>query len=428
MMAYDEAMQNLRKQVRTEYGAGSPENDYVDTTINRIQGLSEREDIMSKTNNAWDLASSVMYPAFLKASWSQNFLLQPNYVWTIAGVRPLAQAMWRNIGKKVGLLDKDIADAAERSAANFPSFMAKYHMPGSPFEQYSKMATTLNWFAGSDSFTRKLAAEWLIPHAENLITQWYKDPANPKYVKALKEGNINTDELMQRMLAKPRSEWGPGGIPPIPQEATMRYAQVMGNRAMGRTGVRSLPLWLSGDDRASKIFMALHRQVASNEGVFLRNLYNAPTAGVGLNRALRAVFGAEVAGALYQGLTNWILGNNFFDVNKSFVDSFGGHKEAAFAAKSLLMGIGTLSSGLIISGLNMYSGNYGGMGYGILAPPVAAFTDELIQKVAQGKLLDAAARLNPSQTLDVMKRRKEKDERKRKAATRSGFGIGGLRP
>lgn len=426
-LEHEEALTNLRQQVRVEYGGeGAPEHQWVEQVIQRTQGLSKREDILDKSSKAWEIAQAIMYPAFLKASWSQNFLLQPNYVQMMTGTRPIAQAIWRRYGKMLGMTEQDILQASERSAANFPSFLAKYHMPDGPIAQYNKTANELNFFSQSDWTTRTWAGEVFIPHAENLIRKWYQDPANPKWQKALQEGNLNPKDLMAKMTAAPKNTWDASGMPPIPQEALMRYAQTGANRAMGRMGIQSLPKWLAGDDQSTRLFMMLHRQIASNEGVFYRNILQAPTAGVGLARALRAVFGAELAGSVYQGLTNWIVGNDFFDVNEPFVKSFHGNKEAAFAAKALLIGMGTFTSGLVLSGLNLHAGNYGGMTYGILSPPAATFIDEIAQKAAQGKLLDVAARLNPSQTVDVLLKRQRKEEKQRKQAggTTLGTGIG----
>jgi hypothetical protein len=423
-LEHGQELEKLMASLRDEYGMGSPEYRWIKQVLERTQGISSREDMLRTNSKAWEIAQSILYPSFLKASWLQNFMLQPNFVYMQTGIKPIAEAVFRRYGKMLGLTDDDILKSAERSGASFPSFMSKYHQPDGAWEQYNKTANELNFFNMSDSATRTMAGEVYIPHAEALARRWWKDPANKKWQAALREGNINPNELYTRMSASPRNTWDAEGVPPIPQEYLMRYAQTQANRAMGRTGIRSLPNYMAGEGDIHRVFMMLHRQIASNEGVFWRNISNAPSFAEGLKRGLRAVFGAELAGTMYQGTINWIMGNGFFDVNEPLAKSFGNNKEAAFFVKSLLLGLGTFTAGIIMSGLNMHAGNYGGMTYGLLSPPAATFVDEFAQKLAKGQTVDAAMRLQPSQTLDVIHRRQKKDEQRRNKAGLPGSSFG----
>ena len=411
----------LRQQMSIEYGLhnGSPYH-WVENVINRSQGISRREDMFDKSANSWNLAQAIMYPAFLKGSWSQNFLLQPNYAFMVSGFRPIAQAFVKSFAHGLGLKHSELAAMAEQSAANFPSWMAKFHLPDGAFAQYAKMMMTGNWFSFSDRFTRTMSGVFFLPRAENLIRQWWKDPTNPKWQKALEEGNLDVPSLRAKMMASGPETWDAAKMPPIPREYLVRYAKVMTDRAMGRNGIQGLPLWAAGDGQATKLFMMLHRQILSNEGTWIRHIMNAPTAGIGIARGLRFLLGAEAAGTVYQGFVNWTVGNGFFDVNEPLVKSFGNNKEAAFAAKALLLGLGTFTAGILLSGLNFRSGNYGGMTYGLVSPPAAAFIDELAKKVTQGKFLDAMKRVQPSEMADKYLRREQEKERRRR---KGGSGL-----
>jgi hypothetical protein len=240
-LEHGQELEKLMASLRDEYGMGSPEYRWIKQVLERTQGISSREDMLRTNSKAWEIAQSILYPSFLKASWLQNFMLQPNFVYMQTGIKPIAEAVFRRYGKMLGLTDDDILKSAERSGASFPSFMSKYHQPDGAWEQYNKTANELNFFNMSDSATRTMAGEVYIPHAEALARRWWKDPANKKWQAALREGNINPNELYTRMSASPRNTGDAEGVPPIPQEYLMRYAQTQANRAMGRTGIRSLP-------------------------------------------------------------------------------------------------------------------------------------------------------------------------------------------
>ena len=423
-LEHAEELKSLREQVELEYGHG-PKSFALwhDKVVDAFQGVSSNESMLLKTNESWNIAQSIMYPAFLKASWMQNMVLQPNYGLMVTGIQPIMKGLFSILGKQAGLSEKDVMALSERSASNYPTFMAKYHMPDGLAEQWGKTTMSANWFAFSDIVTRKLQGVFFGVRAENLIKQWWKDPTNPRFQNALKEGKLDVETLRRKMLAEPKEKWDADGTPPIPPEYLMRYEQTMTNRAMGRTGIQSQPLWASGDDRFTKLFMMLHRQIISNEGVFYQNIANAPTAGIGLMRALRGFGGAAFAGTVYQGLVNWIMGNGFFDVNEKLTKQMGS-KEAAFAVKAVLLGLGTFSAGLVLSGLNVTSGNVAGVGYGFVSPPAAAFIDEFVNKVLKGKFDEALLRLNPLQTPDVYYKRKKVEEQKRKQGGGVGLGTG----
>ena len=427
-LEHGEELVAIRQQLRKELGEGSTGHNFVEKVVRLSQGISEREDMLYRSTDAWGIVAGVLYPAFLKRAWSQNFLLQPNFVQMQTGMAPIIKAVWQRYGKILGMNDKELAEAAERSGATFPAFMARYHLPEGAAQQYNKTANILNTFSVSDAVTRRWAGEIGIPAAEALIRKWWRDPANPKWQRALEEGNLNPNELYTRMSAAPRSTWEKGGMPPIPSAALQRYAQTLANRSMGRTTIRSLPAWMASDTQAHKVFMMLHRQLSSNEGVFWRNISNAPTIAIGIQRALRHTAGAAVAGTLYQGLINWVMGNGFFDVNEPLAKAFKDQKMAAFFVKSIAMGYGTITAGILLSGLNALAGNYGGMTYGILTPPAAALIDEVFNKAAQGKFDEVFMRLQPSEVADVVYRRHKKEERQRRSAPSpgrlQGLGIG----
>jgi len=424
MLENGEALKALRGQVALEYGGeGASEVNWVDTVIKRMEGISQREDVIDKVNKPWSIAQSILYPAFLKNSYIQNYVLQPNYVFMTLGIRPIAQALWQVFGQKLGMKSGDIAAMANRSGADFPAFMARYHTPERWWEQYSKTAIQGNQFTQSDRITRSLSGMMFTAHADHLIRKWYQNPSTTN-AKLLEEGNINPAELLTKMRAATRDTWDEKGMPPIPPEAIQRYAQTMTNRTMGRTGVRSLPAWLGSDTQFAKTFMMLHRQIASNEGVFLRHIFQAPTAGIGLQRGLRAVFGATVAGALYQGIINWVTGNNFFDVNQPLAKSFGNQKEAAFAAKAVLLGTGTFSAGVILSGLYARAGNYGGVTYGVLSPPAATFVDELFKNTMQGKTEKILRQVQPFGPVEFKLRKEDNTARKKRGSTMPGLSTG----
>lgn len=422
-LEHNEEIQGIQRQLATEFGSTSKATQWVKQVIERSQGLSEREDISLKSSDAWNIASSILYPALLKGSWSQNFLLQPVHVIAQTGIRPLAEAAWLRIGKKLGMTDADIHASIERSAANFPSFMQKYHNPDGYFAQYAHTALDADLFSWSDRATRGLAGETFLVHGEHLIKQWWKDPANPKWRKSLEEGHLNVADLMKKMSAADKSTWDADRIPKAPPEYLQRYAQVMTNKMMGRTGVRSLPNWAAGEGDLQKVFMMLHRQVISNEGAMWKSIGNAPTAGIAIQRGLKYLVGAEAAGAMYQGVINYAMDNQILDPGDSMTKAFKGHDRVAFAVKSLLLGAGTMSAGLILSGMNMYQGNFGGATYGVVSPASAAFIDNLMQMIARGQYGKAALRLQPSEIVDKVARTGMRKERERQKAPMPGSSL-----
>ena len=161
--------------------------------------------------------------------------------------------------------------------------------------------------------------------------------------------------------------------------------------------------------------MMLHRQVISNEGAMWKSIGNAPTAGIAIQRGLKYLVGAEAAGAMYQGVINYAMDNQILDPGDSMTKAFKGHDRVAFAVKSLLLGAGTMSAGLILSGMNMYQGNFGGATYGVVSPASAAFIDNLMQMIARGQYGKAALRLQPSEIVDKVAKtgmRKEREKQK----------------
>lgn len=414
-LEHGETIKQSMRMLQDEYGIDSPAYNWVRNVVNRSQGISRREDFINESSNIWNIAQSIAYPAFLRGSWKQNFLLQPNYLVMQSGLRPVVNAVWKYFGGKLGLSSQQIEEMASRSGATFPSFLAKYHSPEGVAQQYAKTALELDLFSPSDMATRKLSGMAGIPYTERIAKQFWKNPADPKWKGLLEELNINPAELYQD-LAKASKETWENGLPPIPDKYLLRGAQVMANRSMGRTGIRSMQAWAAGDSELHHVMMMLHRQIASNEGLLVNSIVNAPTAGIGLKRALKILVGAEAAGLMYNGVVNSLTGNDFFDVNKSLVKTMGGNKEAALFAKSFLMGIGTFTSGIVLMGLNAMSGNIASPAYAFMSPPMASLADELINKAVRGDVPGVVKRLLPSEILSTTLQQQEREDRQRKRA------------
>jgi hypothetical protein len=422
-LTHEHNLTTLRTLVREDLDGYPKAQQWVDDVVNRTQGITQREDINNYAADVFGNTMSLLYPAFLRNSWMQNILLQPSYAFMMAGMTPIAQATWRWAGAKLGMKGYEIQDATAMTASNFISHLSKYSHPDGPFAQFGKTMNTINGFAKSDELTRTLTHAFMLPKAESVVRAFFRDKLNPDKIRALREGELNPDEVYNEMLKIPRDQWEKSNgvmMPPVPPKFTARYAQTLTNRSMGRSGIQAGPVWASGDTMLHRVFLMLHRQIISNEGAFINSVFNAPTAGVGIMRGLRFVFGAELGGTLYQGIINEATHRDFFDVDEPFRKTFearGMGKEAAFAARSILVGSGLVTAGLLLSGINGLSQNYGGMAYGVVSPPAATILDEIIKKVEQGKLLDAAKRLQPFGILDLMMRGEANDERKKRGST-----------
>ena len=122
--------------------------------------------------------------------------------------------------------------------------------------------------------------------------------------------------------------------------------------------------------------------------------------------------GAEAAGLVYNGVVNTLVGNDFFDVNKSLVEVFG-DKKAALAAKAFLMGMGTFTAGIALTGLQIAGGNKMAPAYSLFAPPVASLIDETGNKLLRGEWKDPLLRLQPFESVTSASRYGEKEKRER---------------
>ncbi len=406
-------IKQLMNQVGLEYGLESKTYNWINKILQRAQGISKREDTVDNLSNAMKIAQSIAYPAFLKASWKQNFLLQPNYAVLQIGLKPVLESTWRFFGGKLGYTLQQSADAARRSGAIFPDELMRYHLPDGFWPQYAKTMQTTNLFSVSDRMTRMLTGMAEEAGFHKLAHKFWQDPTNKKYIGLLRERNINPDELYRDLASVPREQYTPEGMPVVPEKYILRAMQVSSNRAMGRTGVHSLQAWASIDSELAHALMMLHRQVASNEGMLVNSIVNAPTAGIGIKRALTFIAGAEAAGLMYNGIVNMLVGNDFFDVNKSMVKTFGGNKEAALAAKAFLMGMGTLTAGIVMSGLQAAGSNKMAPAYALFSPPIAALIDETGNKLLHGEFGEAALRLQPSETVTTISRYGEQKKRER---------------
>lgn len=415
-------IKGLMNQISVEYGPNSKSYNWVESVFNRSQGISRREDFIDKVNNPWHIAQSIAYPIFLRGSWKQNFVLQPNYAVMQTGLKPVTQALWKYFGGKLGLSEAKTLELAERSGATFPAFLTKYHQPEGLWEQYSKSALELDLFSPSDMMTRKLTGLAAGPYTESVARKFWSDPSNPQYKGLLREMHINPEELYRDLSQAPL---GPDKMPILPDKYIMRGMQVKTNQSMGRTGIRSLQAWAAGDTELHHVMLMLRRQILSNEGIAIKAILDAPTAGVGIQRALKLMVGAEAAGLMYNGIVNWLVGNDFFDVNQSLVKTFGGNKEAALFAKALLMGIGTFTAGVALSGLQMAGGNYASPVYSLMSPPIASLADEAINKAVKGEIPGLVKRLLPSEIATDYLSYGEAKERRRK---QGGSGLGGIRP
>lgn len=414
-LEHEAEIKQLMSQLGVEYGLSSQPYKWIKSIVDRASGISQREDFSRSASNPLHIAQSIAYPAFLKASWKQNFLLQPNYAVLQIGLRPVVESSWKFLGSKLGWSDLQIKAATERSGATFPHFMTSYHMPEGLTDQYAKTMQTLNLFSPSDTLTRRFTALAEGPAMTKISREFWKNPAEPKWRGLLNERNINPTELYTALSQIPKEQWV-NGVPPVPQQFINRAMQVSANKAMGRTGIHSLQSWVAVDKDLHQIMLMLHRQIASNEGMLVNSILNAPTAGQGIKRALVFLVGAEAAGAVYQGVVNLLVGNDLLDVNKSLVKTFGGHKEAAFMAKSLLMGIGTFTAGIALTGLEAAGGNKMSPVYSFMSPPIASLVDDTMNKLIRGELKDPLLRLQPSETVATVSRYGEKQKRERERA------------
>lgn len=404
---YEKEFELLQDQLHAEYPNSPKTKKWITEIIDRTQGISPREDMFDHNSNIFGMVQAIAYPAFLKASWRQNFMLQPTYAVLYNGFTPVVKAYWQHIGKQIGLNDAQIAELAERSAANFPGYLTEHHAPGSVLEQYAKTALEWNWFHYSDMGSRQLFAIAGVFNFRDVAYQFWKNPADPKWRNFIKQYNINPEELYKDLAAQPKEMWV-NGVPVSPDKYFKRVAQVAANRAAGRTGIEHLPLWASGDSTAAKLFLMLKRQIIANETNLVNMLVNAPSLGVGLKRALQTIFGATAAGFMYNGVSNWIMQKPFTDVNESLKKAFGGSEEAALFAKSLLLGLGTLSAGMALTGLNIAGGNsFGGAAYTLAGPAASTLLDETINNIVHGQPLRALSRLQPLESPYVIYKREE---------------------
>jgi hypothetical protein len=411
---YEKEFELLQDQLHAEYPNSPKTKKWITEIMDRTQGISPREDMFDHNSNIYGMVQAIAYPAFLKASWRQNFMLQPTYAVLHSGFTPVVKAYWQHIGKQIGLSDAQIAEYAERSAANFPGYLTEHHAPGSALEQYAKTALELNWFHHSDMGSRQLFAMAGVFNFRDVAYQFWKNPADPKWRNFIKQYNINPEELYKDLAAQSKEMWV-NGVPVPPDKYFKRVAQVAANRAAGRTGVEHLPLWASGDSTAAKMFLMLKRQIIANETNLVNMLVNAPSLGVGLKRVLQTLFGATAAGFMYNGVSNWIMQKPFMDVNESLKKAFGGREEAALFAKSLLLGLGTLSAGMALTGLNIAGGNaFGGVAYSLLGPAASTIGDELINLGVHGKLGAAIMRGQPLESPYVIYKREEQAEKEAK--------------
>jgi hypothetical protein len=404
---YEKEFELLQDQLQAEYPDSPKTKKWITEIIDRTQGISPREDMFDHNSNIFGMVQAIAYPAFLKASWRQNFMLQPTYAVLYNGFTPVVKAYWQHIGKQIGLNDAQIAELAERSAANFPGYLTEHHAPGGILEQYAKTALEWNWFHHSDMGSRQLFAISGVFNFREIAHQFWKNPADPKWKNFIKQYNINPEELYKDLAAQPKETWV-NGVPVPPDKYFKRVAQVAANRAAGRTGIEHLPLWASGDSTAAKLFLMLKRQIIANESNLVNMLVNAPSLGVGLKRVLQTIFGATAAGFMYNGVSNWIMQKPFMDVNESLKKAFGGHEGAALFAKSLLLGLGTLSAGMVLTGLNIAGGNtFGGAAYTLAGPAASTLIDETINNIVHGQPLRALSRLQPFESPYVIYKREE---------------------
>lgn len=412
----DTELNAARTEVEAHYGPHSPELEYLDQVNHLSQGLSHREDILDKRTDLWSLSQAILYPIFLKAAWSQNMTLQQTHLLMRTGLKPFAVAIWRDLGRRVGMSKPEIEAAMDRSAGIFPAYVARYHSPKGLADQFSKTANTLNFFSPADSLTRTWANQVGWVHGEMIIRKWWRDRENPIYKQILRDAHIDPDELRRRMMSRPSSEWE-NDMPPIPTEALQRYAQTLANQSMGRTGIHNLPLWASLPKESTRIFLMLHRQMLANERHIIqafKGLKNVPPKQrltVGIQRAARLIAGAEATGSAYQILLNGLMGRDYLQADQrlGIDDEF-----TAFFAKSLALGLGTVTAGLALSGLHVAQGNYGGAAYGFLTPPVASLVDEVANKIFQGKFGEAAMKLQPSETVKILHERMTREEKELK--------------
>lgn len=418
-LEHEAEITQVMTQLGIEYGLGSQPYKWVKSILDRSQGISKREDFTKAADNPLHIAQSIAYPAFLKASWKQNFLLQPNYSILQSGLMPVVESSWKFLGSKLGWSKEKIFDATQRSGATFPHLLTSYHLPEGYSDQYAKLAQSLNLFSGSDKLTRRFAALAEAPAMAKIGREFWMNPAEQKWRGLLQERNINPMELYTELSKVPKEQWV-SGVPPVPQQFVNRAMQVSSNKAMGRTGIHSLQSWAAIDNDLHHIMLMLHRQIASNEGMLWNSILNAPTAGQGIKRALVFLVGAEAAGIVYQGVVNLLLGNDLMDVNKSLVKTFGGHDEAAFYAKALLMGLGTWTAGIALTGLEAAGGNVMSPVYSFMSPPIAALVDETANKLLRGNVKDPLLRLQPSEAVTTISRYGEKAQRERE---RGGTGV-----
>lgn len=393
-LGYKSEMTELMTQLLAEYGPNSTTYQYISSALQRSEGLSAREDMLQSlgwTSNAMSAA----YPSFLKFSWFSNILLQPNYLVMQTSLRDTMSSVFRMYGSKLGIPKDQIDQVVARSGADFPAFLARLNRPDNGYQQYTKTALELDMFALSDRATRSpLSGIAGYLHTERVAKQFWENPTSPKALGLLKELNINPKELYDGMAQTN------GQV--IPEQFLARGAQSVANRAMGRTGIQGMPLWATSDDKGSRLLLMLHRQFLSNEGAMRRLLFDAPTMDVALRRGLQLVGLGTASGMAYESLKNTLAGRDWYDPGKSFTQTMEklgirGQERERFAGmfvKSFLDSAGTLTTGMLMAGLGMLSGQPG-TSTTMLTPPVASLVEDTVQKVQQGKPLEAVVRASP---------------------------------
>ena len=394
-LGYKEEMTQLMGQLLKEYGKESKTYNYISSAVQRSEGIAAREDMLQSLGWTTNVMSAA-YPSFLKFSWLSNILLQPNYLVMQTGLQNTLRSVFGMYGSKAGIPASEIEAAVARSGADFPSFLAKLNRPDNGFQQYTKTALELDMFSLSDRVTRSPVsgiAGYL--HTERVARQFWENPTSQKALGLLKELNINPKELYAGMSATNGET--------VPEQILMRGAQTVANRAMGRTGIQGMPLWATSDDKYSRAVLMLHRQFLSNEGAARRLLFDAPTMDIALRRWLQLVgLGTATGGMAYESLKNTLAGRDWYDPGQSFTKTMErlgirGEQRQRFAGmfvKSFLDVAGTLTTGMIMAGIGMASGQPG-TATTMLTPPVASLVEDTIQKVQQGKPLEAAVRVSP---------------------------------
>jgi hypothetical protein len=386
LLEHGDDIKALYKQLGTEYGEGSQAYKWLVTANSRTQGIGLREDLQRELN--WfGKVQSIVYPSFLKFSWLQNITLQPVYAAMQVGATNMARGFWQYYGAKAGLSSSRIDELANASGANFPSFFAKWNKPDGILSQYNKTMNEVNLFQPSDLFTRHLAGVSAIPYTENLVKRLWQDPGNMRTKRLLQELNLNPDEVAKAYHTQLAQGLVENGLPVVPDHFLLRGAQVAANRSMGRTGIQALPLWATGDTVAHKSLLMLQRQLLSNTAAVSRLVYHAPDLGTGLKRGLTGLLGAAMGGYAYQTIKNFIQGQDPGDpgmnmkkaMAKLGVKGERQQEETGFMVKSLLNGMGTFGSSLMLSGLSFSADTMGGTHLPLMSSAAASFGEDILR-------------------------------------------------